>query len=304
MEKAELKYRNWMVTIMTDKEGKLELPTIDAMKHVFSEEGNTWVFQEEIHENAEMKGKTHYQCCLVTKIRKRKLTLLKTLSEGLGHPVERIRVEKMNGSLEQGIAYCSKGETKMDDTHFSEDLKSKYDYSDIDFLYDKEKRFPWQNAILEELFNSVPTDLKVADDRTIIWITDHEGCTGKSKLVKFICAHNNNSVKLGFGSAGQTRSAVVSVGAKELFIIDIPRTLGDDDSMNSLISCLEDIKNGFVSSNFYGKYESSLFKNPHIVVFSNMICPQSKMSSDRWKNYFIVDKQLLTSETVDRMRYC
>lgn len=291
MDKSELKYKNWMVTILSNKEGTLPLPEYQELRRVLNEEGDKWVFQEEAHENAEIE-KTHYQACLITNIRKRKKTLLKNLSDALNHPIERIRVDKMAGTWDQAVLYCSKTESRTSDTQFSNNMENTYDFSDIAFLDDEEKRYPWQNKILEELFTETPLIIKTPDDRTIYWITDEQGNSGKSKLVKYICTHNDLCVKLSFGTANQLRAATVTMGARKVYILDVPRTLGQDDSMNDILSQIEDLKNGYVVSSFYGNYQKLLMNPPHVVVFSNQRCPVEKLSKDRWKCYIIKDKEL------------
>lgn len=72
----------------------------------------------------------------------------------------------------------------------------------------------------------------------------------------------------------------------------MPRTLGTDDSVNSIISALEDCLNGFLSSSYYGESKTLLMEPPHVVVFSNQQCPYDKMSSDRWKAFWLIDKEL------------
>lgn len=294
----ENKYKSWMVTILSDKEGLLPLPSIQKTTSVFNELGSEWAFQEEQHSNAEVH-KTHYQCCLQTTVRIRKTTLLKRLAENLDHPVERIRVEKMEGTWEQAITYCTKDDTRVGKPNVSSSIYSTYAGDDISFLNEEEKRFPWQSQILEELFEKVPTNFKSTDDRSIYWITDFKGNSGKSLLVKYLCFNNDAVTKLPFGTANQIRSAVASQGAKSLYFIDMPRTLGDDDSVNDMISVIEDIKNGFVVSAFYGQYKKLLFSPPSVVVFSNMDCPVKKLSQDRWKCYIIEGKKLIPKFTME-----
>lgn len=291
--KKELKYKNWMVTIMSDKDGHLKLPEIDDVILVFDEIADKWVFQQEYHtEVGELQEKKHYQCCLITKIRTRKSTILNNLADFLEHPKERIRVDRMAGTWEQAMLYCSKKDTAASETYTSNSLKLTYKYSDIAFLNEEERRFPWQKEILDLLFTKPPTSLKTPDDRTIFWVTDLEGCTGKSKLVKYLCTYNNSITKLSFGTSNQLRAASVSAGIKSLYIIDIPRTLGTDDSMNDILTVLEDLKNGFIVSSFYGSYSKLVMDPPHILVFSNMRCPVEKLSKDRWKCYIIINKEL------------
>lgn len=291
MKNSELKYKSWMITFLSNKEGTIELPAKDDIARIFDEEGEKWLFQEEEHENSEVV-KTHYQCCLVTKIRKRKKTLLKALADSTNHPIEFIRVEKMEGSWEQAMLYCSKTEGRVGETIRSATISVEYDYSDIEFLTHRENRFPWQNSIIDELFESFPHSLKDPDDRTIYWISDETGCSGKSKLIKCMCCYFPFGTKISFGSANQLRSAAISAGPQRLYIIDVPRTLGADDSINDILSTVEDLKNGYVVSSFYGNYQKLIMKPPAIVIMSNMRCPVGKMSADRWRCYFIDQKEL------------
>ncbi len=291
MDKKDLKYKQWMVTILSNKEGTLPLPDIATVKSHFDEECEQWVFQEETHENSTV-DKTHYQCCIMLKIRKRKATVLKSLVDGLGHPLDRIRVDKMAGKWGQAVLYCSKADTKVGDTYSSDALVPVYNQDDIAFLKDPEKRYPWQNAILTKIFDNVPHTVKTPDDRTVYWITDINGCSGKSKLVKFACVSNSECVKLSFSTAGQLRSALTHLGPKKVYWIDIPRTVGDDDSLNDILTVVEDLKNGHITSAYYGAYNQLMMAPPSVVIFSNDRPPIKKLSTDRWKCYIIKNKEL------------
>lgn len=284
----EGKYKIWMITILQDKK---DLPESPAVISALVSLGDDWVFQKELHENSDTE-KYHYQCCLTTKIRQRQKTLLKQLGEELNHPIARIRVERALGSWEQCKEYCSKEETRSGDTVRAPKSVLLYKGHDIDFLADESRRYPWQSSLLNKVFDEIPNTIKDPDDRTIIWITDSQGNTGKSKLVKYCCFFNNNIAKISFGSASQLRSGIIATGQKQIYIIDMPRTLGDDDSLNSVLSAIEDLKNGFLVSHFYGASNKLIMDPPHIIIFSNMACPFDKLSSDRWKYYTIYNKEL------------
>lgn len=297
---SEHKYKSWMVTVLSNKKEVREkwLPSEEELYVCLLELGDKFVFQHELNENSLEEGTSHFQCCIQTNIRTRKSTLLSRLSKTLQHPVERIRVEKIEGTWSQAVEYCSKEESRLGLAVFSPAQGRQYDQSDISFLSRKENRYPWQNRILDEIFTKVPTAFKTPDDRKILWITDKQGCSGKSKLVKYLCSFNCDCVKISFGSANQIRSAVVATGARTLYLFDIPRTLGSDDSMSSILSVIEDVKNGFVVSSFYGKHNQLLMQPPHIIVFSNMKCPVDALSIDRWEIYYIQDKYL--TKTLDK----
>jgi hypothetical protein len=86
---------------------------------------------------------------------------------------------------------------------------------------------------------------------------------------------------------------------RKVYIIDMPRTLAEEDSLPSLISTLEDLKNGFVVSVFYGKYQKLLMDPPIVIVFSNKLCPVKMMSDDRWLNLEIDKKSMDLEERYD-----
>jgi hypothetical protein len=71
--------------------------------------------------------------------------------------------------------------------------------------------------------------------------------------------------------------------AKLCYFVDIPRTLSKDDSLDSRISVLEDIKNGHLVS--------LMMDPPHRVVFSNERCPRDAMSQDKWRSFSIPNCQ-------------
>lgn len=292
----ENKYKYWMVTILSDKNKSEQywLPTTEKVLLVLTDFCERFAYQKEYNENAEDARTVHYQMCLTTKIRLRKSTLLKRLAESLAHDIKRIRVDKMEGTWNQAVEYCSKQETQCGPTVFSPGEGIAYKKEDVAFLLDKDKRFRWQNKILEKIFNEVPYIFKTPDDREIIWITDKSGNSGKSKLVKFLACYQPNCIKISFGTANQIRSAVVNAGKKELYMFDIPRTLGQDDNISSILSVIEDVKNGYVCSSFYGSHNQILFNPPWVIVFSNLECPTSAMSADRWTSYYIVDKDLFS----------
>jgi hypothetical protein len=300
MPNKENKYRYWVMTLQTTRTvmvGSISLnddylPHEDQVVDALRKLTKSYVFQKEVTPTS---GRDHYQCVFETTIRKRQSTLIREFaSELLYSDPTGIQIDRMLGTWEEAVAYCSKSDTRKEGSmpFFSHDLIPPYKGDDIELLADPSRRYPWQNELFEILFESVPDTLRQPDGRTVVWITDYEGATGKSKLVKYLCYHNDDITKISFGSAGQLRSAIVSAGAKKLYFIDMPRTLGTDDSVNNVISAVEDIVNGFVVGNFYGKHAVLMCDPPHVVIFSNKDCPVEKLSGDRWKIYYIVDKRL------------
>lgn len=275
------KYSRWMLTV-----GEVQdtyFPTPANMVSILKNISGKWHFQEELATSR------HYQCCFETTIRKRKSTLLNMIAKE-GFEISQFTLDPMRGSWEQAVEYCSKDETAAGRTFSSE---KKYSGTDIDLLDNSENRFPWQQDIIEELLDEGEVSFKTPNDRTIIWIKDPEGCSGKSKLVKWFAVNFNDVCKISFGSATQIRSALITVGPKTCYFIDIPRTLGQDESEDAVLSAIEDLKNGFLVAVMYGKYQSLIMDPPHIVVFSNSACPIKKMSTDRWKTFLIHNKRFM-----------
>lgn len=283
------KYKFWMATIR-ESDPKVEYSNLgsqdvgDALAKVCDD----FCFQLE---ECPTSGNRHFQCCLKLLIRKRHSTLLNDLVHHLCCESSQVQIQKMEGTWEQAVAYCSKEDTRTRPEREPFRLKKpepKYEGSDINFLNNYDKRHPWQNILFSKIFDDIPNTIKATDDRSIIWIEDSHGNTGKSKFVKYCCYYNNNCTKISFGSASQLRSGLINCGTKKVYFIDIPRTLGVDDSMNNIISAVEDLKNGFLTSNFYGNSSHLMMDPPHIIVFSNMKCPMEKLSSDRWENLTII----------------
>jgi hypothetical protein len=270
------KYTYWVFTIQAIKGSTLpgEQSVIRAMT-LLSEK---YVFQ------LERATSLHYQGCCKTRIRKRQQTVLNEIVTELDIPRAMVTVAPMQGTWEQAKAYCTKSETGLGQIFTNEVI---YTGKDIEVLDDEEGRYPWQQKVVDIIFDKDTSAIKVADDRTLIWITCTKGGTGKSKLVKWCCVNHDNIVKISFGSAAQLRSSIIAAGPRQVYFIDIPRTLGTDDSIPSLISSCEDLKNGYVVSSMYGKNDSLILDPPHIIIFSNKECPRQLMSEDRWKVYHI-----------------
>lgn len=132
----------------------------------------------------------------------------------------------------------------------------------------------WQQNTLELLE-------KEPDDRTIYWIWDEHGGTGKSVFAKYLCATKNAIILSGKGS--DMKYGIISYiekhgAAPDIIVIDIPRS-----NLNFLsYTGIEEIKNGCF---FSPKYESGmcLFNCPHVVCFANERPVIEYMSEDRWK---------------------
>ena len=292
---SQNKYKNWVFTWNENNEGELLPPAqISDFMKIYAD---YYVFQEEC---GDLEGRFHYQGAFKTKIRKRQSTIIKEFQENFGDQVLNLTINRMCGTWEESYAYCTKNDTSTTGKIWQSSVLEDYNARDIKIFEDRANWFPWQRTLSDKVFIQNSLTVSTADDREIIWIEDPEGCTGKSKYCKFICSTNNDIIKLPFGTSSQLRSAVISAGRRKLYIIDIPRTVGDDDDLNALISTVEDIKNGYVVSSMYGKYQDLFMEPPHIVIFSNDRAPVLSLSNDRWSLYKITKE--LTLDSVPTMK--
>ena len=176
---------------------------------------------------------------------------------------------------------------------------SEYKGKDIRILDDPENRYLWQNKLIDLFYDEEKEVFKEPDDRSIYWIRDEIGCVGKSKLVKWLCINRpDEAVKIVFGSAQQLRNSVIGVGTRILYLIDIPRSPSKDEKFENMVSSIEEIKNGYVVSHMYGRYNKLMMDPPHVIIFANYKCPRYLLSDDRWITLRI-NKDLDLIEDID-----
>jgi len=274
------KYKNWVFTLGHGSDSSL--PDGYEFEAYLKEFAAEYIFQLE---KGEQTGKLHYQGCLQFDIRKRKSTVLSSLKNFLGEDIKYCHIEPMMSSWEQATSYSSKTDTRVGEIYRSRALQV-YSGEDLALFEERSNWHPWQRSLIQTMYVNFPNKLAPAHDRQIVWVLDYIGSSGKSKFVKNVCFRDDNACKLPFGTASQIRSAVVTMGPKRIYFLDIPRTI-EEAELNSIISAVEDIKNGFVTAAMYGKYATLMFDIPHIIIFSNQPCPTSSMSRDRWKIYDI-----------------
>lgn len=291
MKDSDKKYSKWVFTLHKDDEGFI--PQSSDMKNVLENISSKFVFQLERCPETERE---HYQGCLVTKIRKRFSTLLNELTEDLSINKKYLTIDKMQGTFEQAMEYCSKEDTRVGDSiRMSQELetaqRNKYKGSDLQ-IFENEGFYPWQIEVLDIIFEEDFNTLRKSSAREVYWISDLEGNSGKSLFTKYLCFKNSNITKLAFGSGSQMRTGIIEEGTKGCYIIDIPRKLCNDDHKNNMYSVIEDLKNGFIKSSMYGNPRVLFMEPPIVIIFSNEECPIDNLSIDRWRLFSIIDKDL------------
>lgn len=120
---------------------------------------------------------------------------------------------------------------------------------------------PWQQAILDMID-------KEADDRTICWVWDPHGHSGKSLLMKYLatmvegvfCTTISNS----YHTSTEYKAYSDANGHARVIVMDFSRAT----RLDNIYSTLESLKNGCITTQKYSGV-TTFFKSPHIIVFSN-----------------------------------
>lgn len=238
------KVRVWAVTINSPSENSLEQL---AQYH-----GVEYLFQEE---RAPTTGQLHLQGCLRFANPVRFNTV-----QGL---LPNAHIERARKPWKAQIAYCTK------------DVGRRY----TNILSLQPVRDPLEGVILYTWQRNLLAILEQPPHpRTIYYIWDQAGNTGKSSFIKSVCLKDRRQNILVSGSSKDMQYACSLIkGGPKIVMIDIPRSV-EHVSWGGI----EGIKNGCY---FSPKYESNmvLFDPPHVCVFANEPPPYAKMSYDRWE---------------------
>jgi len=122
------------------------------------------------------------------------------------------------------------------------------------------------------------------EDREVLWIVDELGGSGKTYLAKHLII----TYDAFYCTNGKSQDVAFAYGNEEVVVFDYTR----DYEAYVNYSIIEQFKNGIF---FSSKYESTnkFFKPAKVIVFSNFMPNQEKLSSDRWKIYKLEDKKKL-----------
>lgn len=167
-------------------------------------------------------------------------TKIRPLSLGL--PKE-IHWEKMRGTIQDSIDYCSKSETKAGD-----------------YISNKKVPRPLPTVTLSGWQIFAENKLRLEpDNREIFWIWSHQGGRGKSTFVRYLV--QNMDALICAGKASDMKHQIVKYHEKkeefpDIVVFDVPRSMENYLSYTGI----EEIKNGVFASS---KYESDMVVMPH-----------------------------------------
>jgi len=161
---------------------------------------------------------------------------------------------------ELNYKYCSKEDTRLMGPFADHTVVLKSDLPVMDRT--------WQRLLKIYLRDE-------ADTREIVNIYDPQGGCGKTMFQKhFFITQKDISVGLidFSGSVGQILAATVNAGPKQVYFINMPWKLNvgtKRERLDELGQAIESIKDGFLTTSYYGQGKTMCFKPPHVVIFSN-----------------------------------
>lgn len=152
-------------------------------------------------------------------------------------------------------------------------------------LIDPKALFPWQQYVRDCI-------LSPSDDRSIHWVVDQRGATGKSSFGKLLAAHGE-ALLLPYSDAKDCLNLVSNAGERRAYIFDLTRTKPASISATDTYSCMEQIKNGYIVNT---KYLTKVTVAPpaHVWVFANQPPQFGALSRDRWRVHTIDERNHLT----------
>lgn len=276
-----------------------ELPNKEKLKRFLNNISNTCIFQLEC---GKLKKKKHFQGTFeLIGPRQSKKAVLELFEEHFKN-VSGLTLSKVYDK-EAIMNYVQKEETRIEGPFFV-GKKEKFDEN-----YSRCELRPWQKDLYDYLIEN--KDNKLFRDRTIIWVEDKVGNTGKSFFQKWLRIGQRvlRCRKLPISTVERLISAVTKLNEKDqidLYMINLTRSRGENQSLKDLFAAIEDIKDGYIVDTLYGKYVESIFNSPLVVIFSNQRLSdyEKYLSVDRWQRLVIdSDYELLrwTVETSDKI---
>jgi len=227
-----------------------------------------WVYGKELGE----EKTPHIQGVFSLKKKKRFVTLKKELGN-------RYHIEKCI-SWQGSVKYCMKeGSYIYHGLKENEIANEEEEYNGEDIIK-KEEFYEWQKKCYKFL-------IEEANCRSIHWIYEKTGNTGKSSFAKYMAWHFDTLI-CQKGKYADIMNMAFNCKKLKNVIFDIPRSSMSNVSYNAI----ESIKGGVIINT---KYETGqkIIGNVNIVIFSNFPPNLDELSEDRWFVWKIVDNDLV-----------
>nr|QCC62363.1 putative replication associated protein [Crucivirus sp.] len=251
----------------------------DELKLWLKDNCKKWAFQLECGEDT---GYVHWQGRFSLHVRLRQATLKNKM------PWPEIHLSPTSTACRDNMFYVTKAESRLDgpwqDTDrvifIPEHLQIK------EFL-------PWQNSIVK-MITAKP-------GRTVNFIYDPVGCSGKSTIAGWLACQFLACTIPFCNDYRDIMRMVMNQDKLGTYFIDMPRAVSKD-KLRQLFGGIESIKDGYAYDDRY-KFKSERFEQPHVFVFGNVMPDTSYLSLDRWRFWEINDKKELVERDKDNSVY-
>ena len=240
----------------------------------FEDNCKKWVYQLEKSKNDML----HYQCVISLHKKEFSKKVLSSISSYTGIKEDYIHISpSLTGNTYTSFCYAMKEETRVDGPWSNKMLEENLPVKTLAL----DKFYTWQKCVFHIAMGK-------PDDRSIHWFYDTKGNRGKTQLTRMLLANHGKEVGVipCVGTSNQLVSAIINMGMRKTYILDIPRAKSGgswDDRIADLMLTIESIKNGLLVSAMYGKLNQLLMPHPNVIVFSNY--DLNGLSPDRWKKY-------------------
>jgi len=272
--------------ILKHKVGHLPSFTPGELTRFLFETSKAWSFQQETTQG----NRIHYQGRMSLIQKKTKKQLLREFVDFIdanilnGEPGKHHILSLITVSPEQdesaSFRYTKKDASRIPGTFCS--YPKIYTGKDLELMDNTNPKYNWQLQL-----NYLLSTLEVSD-RQVIVIYDREGGRGKTKWCKRRLFYHEDSMLVAVeNSAQQTLAALSTSASKSLYMLDVPRAKRSKESWGEIFRLCETLKNGLLTSTFYGKYNLSIFDTCTVVLFTNMNIYEDpdlyeQLSHDRW----------------------
>lgn len=273
MVKTRNRVYRYHLTIYIEDKPRMKLCNLQRPLEVwFNDNCKKWVFQLEESKN----GMMHFQCVISLHKKEFSKKVLSSISAYTGIKEDYINISP---SLTGNTSFCygMKERSRVDGPWSNKMLEENLPVETLAF----DKFFDWQKVVFHIAMGK-------PDDRSIHWFYDTKGNRGKTQLTRMLLANHGKEVGVipCVGTSNQLVSAIINMGMRKTYILDIPRAKSGgswDDRIADLMLTIESIKNGLLVSAMYGKLNQLLMPHPNVIVFSNY--DLNGLSPDRWKKY-------------------
>lgn len=286
--------KNWSFTWQTNMRQR-KLPDRGKLASFLNRTCKKSVFQLEL---GERRKKRHFQGGFILQgPRLSKKKVLELFSKNFKN-VAGLTISKAH-DIEAVMKYSSKEQTRLEGPFVVGQAE----------VWDEE----YANAILRDwqkiLFNFIKENSsnKIFRDRKILWISSKAGAVGKSFMQKWLRIGQSElkARKLPVSSVERLVSAVSKVldlenNKIDIFMVNITKSQGKEESFNDLLAALEQLKDGFIVDTMYGQYVEVIFKPPIVLIFTNESFRDYRdgLADDRW-----LPMQISNDEKIEVLEY-